>query len=250
MRGRHALVLSTIMVLAHAGLAQAQSGGSPLSAAEVATACAPTQMMTPPTPTLRIVGTQDTAPRGLIGPQELVIVDGGTQAGLQIGQAYYIRREYWFGSTPSKTGPRTITTVGSLRIVSLNETTAIGQIDLTCEGVFAGDYLEPFTRPVAIAGEPGAPFSTLDFSSLARVMFGKEERRMGATGEFMLLERGNATLEVGTRVAVYRDLHSPGLPLTAVGEGVIVSLSNGAPLMRITAAREAVESGDYVVPHR
>ena len=249
MRGRHALVLSTI-VLAHAGVAGAQSAGVALTAAQMSAACAPSQVMTPPTPSLHVVGAQDTAPRMLFGPRELVILDGGTQAGVQLGQEYYIRRSYSFGPPPSKTGPRTITTLGWLKVVSLNETTAIAQIDSTCGAVMAGDYLEPFTAPTAVEAESGAPFSTLDFSTLARVMFGKEERRLGSTGDFMMLERGNTTLEVGRRVAVYRDLRSSGVPLTAIGEGVIVAMSDGTPMMRITSTRDAIQSGDYVVPHR
>lgn len=249
MRGRHALVLSTI-VLAHAGVARAQFAAVPLTAPQISAACAPTQVMTAPTPTLHVIGAQDTVPRGLFGPRELVILDGGAQAGVQMGQEYYIRRIYSFGPPPSKTGPRTITTVGWLKVVSLNETTAIAQIDTTCEGVMAGDYLESFTAPAAVAAEPGAPFSTLDFSTMARVMFGKEERRLGSTGDFMMLERGNTTLDIGRRVAVYRDLRTTGVPLTAIGEGVIVSMSDGTPMMRIIAARDAIQSGDYVVPHR
>ena len=188
--------------------------------------------------------------RMLFGPRELVIIDGGTQAGVQNGQEYYIRRSYAFGPPPSKTGPRTITTVGWLKIVSLNETTAIGQIDTTCDGVMAGDYLEPYTAPIAVAAEPGIPFSTLDFSTLARVMFGKAERRLGSTGDFMMLSRGNTALQVGRRVAVYRDLRTTGVPLTAIGEGVIVSISDGTPMMRIIAMRDAIQSGDYVVPQK
>jgi len=57
-------------------------------------------------------------------------------------------------------------------------------------------------------------------------------------------------LEVGRRVAVYRDLRSTGVPLTAIGEGVIVAMSDGTPMMRITSTRDAIQSGDYVVPHR
>ena len=249
MRGRHAVVLSTI-VLAHAGVVRAQSAAVALTAPQISAACAPSQLMTPPTPTLHVIGAQDTVPRQLFGPRELVILDGGTQAGVQLGQDYYIRRSYSFGPPPSKTSPRTITTVGWLKVVSLNETTAIAQIDTTCDGVMAGDYLEPFTTPTTVAAESGAPFSTLDFSTQARVMFGKEERRLGSTGDFMMLERGNATLEIGRRVAVYRDLRTTGVPLTAIGEGVIVSMTDGTPMMRIIAARDAIQSGDYVVPHR
>jgi hypothetical protein len=250
MRGRDAFILSAIVVFGSAGPVRAQSAGAPLSAADVAAACAPAQLVTPPTATLRVVGAQDTTPRALFGPQDLVIVNGGTKAGLQVGQDYFIRREYFFGHRPAKDAPRTIVTAGWLRIVSLNDTTAIARIEVICDGVLAGDYLEPFAAPAAVSGEPVGTFSTLDFSSLARVMFGKDERRIAGTGEFMLLSPGNAMLNVGSHVAIYRDLRTTDVPLTAIAEGVIVSVSNGAPLMRIVTTRDAVQGGDYVVPHK
>lgn len=82
------------------------------------------------------------------------------------------------------------------------------------------------------------------------MIFGDEERNLGGAGDLMLLEYGAAGVAPGTRVALYRDLRKPGLPLVAVGEGLIVSVVDGTPLMRITAARDAVLSGDYVVPRK
>ena len=80
--------------------------------------------------------------------------------------------------------------------------------------------------------------------------FGDEERRLGAAGDFMLVDPGGAPLASGVRVAVYRDLGLSGVPLVPVGEGVIVSLENGIPVMRISSSKDAVQSGDYVVRHK
>jgi hypothetical protein len=251
MRSRRVLITSAIVVVACAGGIHAQSEPRTLSASALAIACAPTLALTPaPEGALRIVGSQDSAPRSLFGPRELVVVDGGAQAGVQLGQEYFIRRQFAFGG-PSRSRPQLLHTTGWLRIVAVNDTTAIAQLDSICDGVRTGDYLEPFAAPVEPASEAATlDFSSLDFSSLSRVMFGDEERRIGGTGDFMLIEYGAAGVSPGTRVAVYRDLRTPGLPLVAVGEGVIVSFSNGTPLMRITAARDAVVSGDYIVPRR
>jgi hypothetical protein len=252
MRGRDALVLSAIIVLTQAGRAGAQSNIVPLSPEDTATACAPTLAMTAvPDSALRIIGAQDTVDRNLFGVRDLVIVNGGTQAGVQVGQDYFIRRAHRFGRKPAADAPRTIVTAGWLRIVALNETTAVARIDSVCDSVQSGDYLEAFAPPARVAAGPqGAPFSTLDFSSLARVMYGTEARRLADAGAFMLLERGNAPLAVGSQVAVYRDLRAAGVPLTAVAEGVIVAVSSGTPVMRITSSRDAVQSGDYVVPRK
>src|SRR5688572_27769357 len=251
MRNRPFLILSAIVVAAYSGSADAQSLPRTLSAAEIAVVCAPAFAVTQqPADALRIIGGQDSEVRLLFGPQDLVIVNGGTQAGVQIGQEYFVRRQFQFGRPP-RSQPQTVRTAGWLRIVAVNDTTAIAQLDMACDGVRAGDYLEPFTVPVVpAAGATPVTFAALDFSSLGRVMFGDEERRIGGTGDFMLIEYGTVGVAPGTRVAVYRDLRRPGLPLTAVGEGLIVSVENGMPLMRITAARDAVLSGDYVVPYK
>lgn len=250
MRSRRVLILSAIVALVSAGGVYAQSAPRMLPASAMGLACSPFLALTPaPVEALRIVGSQDTAPRTLFGPRELVVISGGTEAGVQLGQEYFIRRMFRFGA-PSSSPAQMVHTTGWLRVVAVNDATAIAQLDATCDGVRAGDYLEPFAAPIEPAASPTAGGSTtLDFTSLARVMYGDDERRIGGTGDFMLLEYGTAVLP-GARVAVYRDLRKPGLPMTAVGEGVIVSVTNGSPLMRITAARDAVMSGDYIVPQK
>jgi hypothetical protein len=253
--GVNVLVLSAIVLtslLGHGAPVSAQSPSGTLSAIEIAIACAPSLTLVPEQPpvhALRILSAQDTVTRELMGPGELVIIPGGSGAGLQLDQQYAIRREYAFGR-PAKGQLQTIHTAGWLRIIAVNGTTAIAQIEQVCDGVIAGDYLEPFVAPavpaVSIESAPG----TLDFSTLARVVFGDSERRIAGPGDFLMLDRGNAPLSPGSRVAIYRDLMKPGVPLVAIAEGVIMTMSNGMPVMRVTTARDAVRSGDYVVPRR
>jgi hypothetical protein len=250
MRSRKILVVSAIVVpcmLGHAASGLAQSAGP-----DVAASCAPVLngvAERAPAHALRIVGGQDTVPHALFGTRDLVIVNGGTAAGLQLDQQFAIRRAYVFGR-PRKNDLRTIHTTGRLRIVSINNMTAVGQIEEVCDGVLAGDYLEPFVAPAPVPPSGDKAFADLDFSSLSRVLFGDEQRRIAGPGDFMMLDQGAASLTPGTRVAVYRDLQSTGVPLTAIGEGVIVSRPDGTAVMRVTSARDAVRTGDYVVRHK
>jgi hypothetical protein len=81
------------------------------------------------------------------------------------------------------------------------------------------------------------------------VLYGDNRRQLGAAGDLMLIDRGDEHgATPGARFAIYRDLRTPGVPLVAVGEGMVVSASGGRALMRILSSRSAVESGDYVVP--
>ena len=248
------VVLSAIVVAGILGHTTSASAQSPvaLSASEMALSCAPTLTIMPeraPAHPLRVVGPQDTVPRVLFGTRDLVAISGGTGAGMQLDQQYAIRRAYVFGH-PVKGQLQTIHTTGVLRIVAVNAMTAIAQIEQTCDGVIAGDYLEPFVAPAPLAAANESATGSLDFSSLGRVLFGDEERRIAAPGDFMMLARGDAPMAPGTRVAVYRDLQTPGVPLVAIGEGVIVSMQNDSPVMRVISARDAIRGGDYVVMHK
>jgi hypothetical protein len=253
MRSRGAFVLSAIVVpcvLACGASVHAQSAPA-LSAADVAVACSPSLTLVPDKPpvhSLRIVGAQDTVPRSLFGARDIVVITGGTKENVQLDQRYSIRRAYAFGWS-GKGQLQTIHTTGWLRIVAVNDNTAVAQIEQVCDSVGAGDYLEPFAAPTPVAGEINTT-ANLDFSSLGRVLFGDEQRRIAGPGDFMMLERGATDMAPGTHVAVYRDLKTAGVPLAAIGEGVIVTMANGTPVMRITATRDAVRSGDYVVPHK
>jgi hypothetical protein len=251
MRSRDVLVLSAIVVLGRGASVYAQSAPA-LSASDVAVACAPSMTVVPERPlvhSLRIVGAQDTVPRTLFGMRDLVVITGGASEGVQLDQRYAIRRAVVFGRS-SRGQLQTIHTTGWLRIVAVNDSTAIALVEQVCDGVVAGDYLEPFVAPAPVAGGQINTAANLDFSSLARVLFGDEGRLLAGPGDFMMLERGDVDIAPGARVAVYRDLRTTGVPLAAIGEGVIVTVTNGTPVMRITATRDAVRSGDYVVPHK
>jgi hypothetical protein len=124
----------------------------------------------------------------------------------------------------------------------------VAQIEQVCDSVGAGDYLEPFVAPTPVAGEINTT-ANLDFSSLGRVLFGDEQRRIAGPGDFMMLERGATDMAPGTHVAVYRDLKTAGVPLAAIGEGVIVTMANGTP--RVAIMTDAIGwHRDFVVPHK
>jgi len=248
-------------VLAGLGAAFVACAGAPAVAADVPVAVLKSAACAPPPATaaqpervLQVVGSQDTRHRSLFGAGELVIVNGGTAAGVSIGQQYVVRRRVTLMPGRDTSG-HPISTVAQLKVVSVNDTTAIALIEVMCDGVVAGDYLEPFV-PVSVpdgversatAGE--LEFKDLDFSKLARVVSGREERAIGATADFMIADAGEeAGIAPGQRFAIYRDVRVPEVPLTAIGEAIVVTVSPERSVIRITKARDAVQSGDLLVP--
>lgn len=199
----------------------------------------------------RIIGGQDSEPRTLFGTRETVVVDAGSSKGIQAGQRFYVRRTI-INRYENKSGQHAAVTAGWLTITAATENTAFARIDFACDGIQTGDYLQPFV-PTALpadvdrtnaAGDP-------DFSRPGRVLFGDYGRLTGGVGDFMLSDFGQAGGAVpGARYAVYRSLGVDGLPLTAVGEAVMISVGENDSLFRLTQTRDAVIAGDLLIPRR
>jgi hypothetical protein len=236
----------------------AQSGSETLTPAQIALACAAPAIGAAKPTAIRVLGAQDTIAHTILGPQDLLVIAGGSAAGMQLGQRHYIRRASgaYMGSSPAAYQDRRAgfmaATSGWLRIVALNNTTSIARIEYACGAVFAGDYLEPFEAPV-VPPDTDRDDSTgeLDFTSLSRVVSGPENHMSAAQGEYVVIDRGaDQGIAPGARLAIYRDLRVRAMPLMALGEAVVVSAAKGAAVVRINRARDAVLIGDYLVPRK
>jgi hypothetical protein len=253
MRSHRVLLAAALVLVATAsGITQSPPPAAALSQLEIAVACAPPPTFeVPATGVLRIIGVQDTMRRSEYGTRDLLVVNGGTTAGLQLGQQFYVRRANRFGLDESgrRRGART---GGWIRIVAVNDSTAIASFEHLCGPVAQGDYLEPFVAPVVPAGAdnddaPGDP----DFTLMGQIVAGNENRNDMGAGDFVLIDRGSEQGMVpGTRLALYRDIGVAGMPLAGLGEAIVISTSQAMSLTRITRTRDAVHAGDYVVTRR
>ena len=239
-------VLTAAFVAAIAGTAGAQTDRV-LTPLELAVACAPPPAFGTPTGVPHVIGVQDTVARRLFGSRDLLVIDAGTVAGIQLGQEFFVRRPSRFGMGVAGR-QRGATTLGWTRVVAVNDSTAIAQVEFACGGIIAGDYLQPFTPP---ALPPNAdrndPTGEPDFASLARTVIGNEDRLSVGIGDFMLIDRGTEQgVSVGARFTIYRDLGVAGMPLATIGDGIIIATGDSVSVTRITRARDAVISGDYI----
>ena len=242
---RRSFLLAAMIVTCAASAGYSQTGDV-LTPIETAVACAP-----PPTAdavpehALQIIGSQDPLPRALFSNRDLVVIGGGTTSGLEPGQQFFVRRRITFGGTSNARGVKTL---GWVRVVAVNESTAIALVDHVCSGIVSSDYLEPFAAPVLPVGidrddTPGEA----DFSTLGHIITGSDDRLAVGARDFALIDWGAAQgLTAGARFAIYRDVGVHGMPLANVGEGVVVSTGSTTALARVTRARDAIYSGDYI----
>lgn len=247
----HPFLAMTMVAFAATG-AHAQADDDRLSPLQVSAACAiPAALEVPRARDLRVVGGQLPEPRAVFGPRDLLVISGGTHAGLRLGQRFFLRRPVTYGA-PSLRRARAVRTSGWIRIVALDGDRAIAAVDVACGDILQGDYLDRFVAPVVPDGADRTDASgEPDFASLGRILFGYDESRTGAPGDFMLIDRGSGQGVVpGDRLAIYRDHRTAGMPLAPIGEGVVMSTAPATAVIRLTLARDAIETGDLVVPRR
>ena len=242
--------------------AQDQPPDVKLSPMQLSIACAiPPATVVPGAATLRVIGAQDTIPRTTFAERDLLVIDAGTDKGVQLDQQYFVRRPVRPGLLTGLIR-RAVQTAGWIRIVAVNDTTAIASVTYTCTAIEAGDYLDPFVAPPVVPELASIDKSIEpDFKDMGRVLFGDEEHSTVATGDYMLIDRGtDKGLKPGARFAIYRDVHQwmrdyhsmalGRLPLASIGEGVVVTTGESMSVLRIVSARDAVLRGDYVVPRK
>jgi hypothetical protein len=249
---------SRFVVLAAAGALVASTAAAQipdqLTPAQIALACAPPPVLASlPEKAAVVTGSQDPVARRLFGVPELLTITGGTDHGLQLGQEYFVRRIFRTAENHLDTLPHQELTVAWVRIVAVNATTAIASVDHACGDIIVGDFIEPFQLPTLTEAQITDVDTSRDpdFTSMARILYGPEQRRSGGVGEFMLIDRGmDKSVAVGEHYAIYRNLKVEGTPLSAIGEATVVSIGPKMALVRINRARDAVFSGDYAVPRK
>lgn len=244
--------VTSLLVGFVAAPAIAQSEPERLSPLQAALACAPPPTLEGAAPdALRIVGVQDPTARTTYGPHDLLVIGGGTQAGVQLGQQFFIRRPVRFGTGGTR-HRGSIRTVGWIRIAAVNETTSIATVEHVCDAIFQNDYLAPFAMPALPADAQRVETTgELDFTSLSRLVVGNENRGTAGTGDFMLMDRGGEQgITAGKRFAIYRDVKTTGMPLAALGEAVVMTVGADMALVLINSSSAAVHTGDYLVPRK
>lgn len=211
-------------------------------------ACAPMSPSAPPLGGMTVSGSYAHG-RIMFGPGEALIVNAGSRQGLQTGQMFYVRRHVRDMFTPASVDftPVSIHTAGWVTIVEVKDDVAVARVTHACDGVLDGDYLEPYTDPVApaaiLGGEP-------DYAHPARIVMADEKMQTGAAGTLMLINRGSDHgVHAGQSLTIFRDTLAGAGPVFEVGRALILSVRPQTSLIRVEASRDAVYIGDLAAIH-
>lgn len=216
-------------------------------------------------PQLRVVGVQDPAIRELLGPGDVLVISGGSNAGLEPGQRFFVRRVIKAVTMMGPTPPSTIHTSGWVQILGVDTNVATAVVVHACEGILFDDYLEPFVAPI-IAARP-LPGTTPQYENMGHIMTGIEGIHTAAPGNLMTIDRGSNTgVVLGQRFLVFRDKRDKNLdltnrskpfsdvarnaPLVQVGEVLVVAVRAEDATVQVVASKDAISNGDLIAPIR
>ena len=214
-------------------------------------------------PLLRVVGVQDVIHRGLLAPPDVLVISGGSNAGVQSGQRYFVRRIRRTMIDPSL--PPTIHTAGWVQILGVDTMVSTATILHSCEGILLDDYLEPFTEPTV----PARPLAgnVPQYDNMGHILTGIEGLHTAGPGNYVTIDLGtDAGVVVGQRFLVFRDkrelmVETSGRsdtfaaavrqsPLVEIGEVLVVSVRQNDATVRVTSAKTAITTGDLIAALR
>ena len=241
-------MLSVVLVALAVPLS-AQTASPPLATPE-ALACAPRLVSDEAAPAGLVLGAPDVPLRQLFGPGDAVLLNVGWAEEVSVGTQFFTRRDEASSYPESRTpGIRVLQTSGWLRVVEVDEHSALAVVERICAEVRRGDQLAPLQWPAAVSI---APVGTFDYDDPATVLFGPEGRSMLGTDQFLVIDQGaDRQIVPGQRLTIFRaSPRSPQDPVTRLGEAVAVLVDSTSATVQVIQTREPIRRGDLVAVHR
>jgi LysM domain len=186
---------------------------------------------------------------------DIVYLSGGTLQGLSPGTLFTVIGETLPVFHPL-TGQRFGTFYpyrGRLRVLSVQETTAIAEIVHACDAIKLGDRLRPFEpEPVplgrsSVMRPPNLPVPAAKLQEAPTILYSRGIISLGQD-HVVYIDRGaDQNVTPGDIYTIYR-LSEVGMPPMVLGELAVLSVQKRSALAKITESRYAIFVGDRLDP--
>lgn len=228
----------------------ARPRAKPVPKEVLASVCGPTQPRSADPAIGRIVGSQNQPGRELFGDADLLLLDAGTDAGVQLGQNLVARRLFRVSdnSVPLNKASFGEGAAGLIQVVEVSAGSATAVVVYACGEFYVGDAVEPFDAlPMWTARDVGTPH----YDDPGQVLFGDQRRMLGGPNDLMVINRGATHgVERGQHVTIFRRPRGGSGPAVNVADAIVVSVRDDASTIRIERMSDAVMAGDLVALHR
>jgi hypothetical protein len=194
---------------------------------------------------------------------EVVYLNQGTNAGLEAGMVFSIRRVKQEIYQPDQRKISkfflgyAVDQIGRLDVVAVQEGGSTALISHACESVLKGDFLVPYEpEPIPLITEqpPFNRFDQLNKDQAGTLLFLEDDIHSAGIGHLV-----NCSLGISDNVApgdifvIFRpnphlSKETPNLPEIYLGQAVVLKALEQTALLKITIAVSEIHTGDFVTP--
>jgi len=187
---------------------------------------------------------------------DIIYLDGGRQGGLSAGEVYQVvsPRQPVFHPKTRQVFGRYYHYTGRVRVLSVQEDTAIAEIIQACDPVIVGSFLQPFEPEPVPLGRPTAmrpinyPTPAEQLQDAPVILFSQDDLVSLFQDHVVFIDRGAENdVTPGDIYTIYR-LNRPGLPPMPIGEIAILSVHKRSAAAKIIESKTAVFVGDPIEP--
>lgn len=187
---------------------------------------------------------------------DVVYLDGGEQAGLLAGDQYTAVKGGDVVRHPvsGQVMGRFFKYLGRVRVLSVQETTAIAEVDSSCGPMQIGSWLEPFEpRPIPLRRRSpmrgvNDPVSREALSAAPTIVYTKDQVVSLGQHSVVYIDRGEGDdVTPGDLFTIYR-VGAEGIPPMVLGELGVLAVHERSAVARILEARYTVYVGDLLDP--
>lgn len=196
-------------------------------------------------------GSRNSLKLGLLAG-DIVYVDGGSAKGLAAGEQFSAVLPMQRITHPVTGQPfgRYYHYLGRIRLLSVQETTAIAEIVESCEGLVVGSYLKPFeAQPVPIGRTslmrpPNFPTTAEKLKDAPVILFAQHGISALGVDHVVQIDRGSEDdLTPGDIFTIYRE-NREGLPPVVLGELAVLAVQEHSAVAKIIESRYTIYIGD------
>lgn len=187
---------------------------------------------------------------------DIVYVDGGRARGLVPGSVFTVvnpEQPITHPITREVVG-RYYRYLGRLRILSVQEESAIAEIVHSCEAITAGALLMPFEpEPVPLGRSTSMrpvnyPVAAEKLQGAPAIVYAKDDIIALGADHVVHVDLGEQDATPGDMFTIYRQNEHPGMPPIVIGELAVLSVHKHFSVAKIIESRYPVRLGDRLDP--
>ncbi|HEY0512906.1 MAG TPA: LysM peptidoglycan-binding domain-containing protein [Thermoanaerobaculia bacterium] len=186
---------------------------------------------------------------------DIIYIDGGQARGLLPGSQFTV-----VGPEQPVTHPisrkivgRYYRYLGRIRVLSVQDTTAIAEIVQTCDPIITGALLTPFEPEPVPLGRSTAmrplnyPAAADKIAHAPAIVYAKDDLLALGADHVVHIDVGEQETTPGDMFTIYRE-NRPGLPPIIVGELAVLSVHKRFSVAKIIESRYPIRIGDRLDP--